>query len=558
MRITDLLYIVEGYKEAQIDFSKAADPKTVKATIDQFKELVNRNRFTGSERNIDFWRKQGWDSFTSAVKKYTIAPSKREVKTRSRVGQSANLMETDDWLVVLPMDKDSSCFYGKDTAWCTTKTNLEHFESYFYNKAITLIYCLNKKTGGKWAIAAHTKASEIECFDQKDTSIKPEVFTQETGLNPHDLVAEAHEKYGDRANDARVAYTTRMKKIYDYFYDGEHADEIEDLLSFTKDPSACARYVDQEGYRDYPEAIVYAAVSTDPDLVKNVKTVTPAMAKTMVRLSPGVYRHIQSQFNGNALIGIQKALVDRDGTHIMLIKDPSEEIQLRAVASSYQAIASINNPSLAVQMAAIKASGNNPEAYFMIPYEARRPEVYWVVNGQQLKSYLKQVIDAIKSQDLDSLRNLKKDEKNVDLEVFINKVDDFKDINPTVKRFAESAYNLLLKMHNILNQSRVASSAPWRPERQDQALMVWDSEDIVDLQKGVIDDIKSGDMTVSGTRVYARILTRALEKFQSAVNEYGVPKRQDEYQRKIRSVQSTIKLLQNYGQRLQANVQPSA
>lgn len=557
MRITDLLYLFEGYKEAQTDFSKAADPETVKTTIDQFKELVNRNRVTGNERNIDYWRKQGWEAFTSAVKRYTAAPSKREVKTRARVGQSANLIENNNWLVVLPMDKDASCFYGKDTAWCTTKTDLEYFESYFYNKAITLIYCLNKRTGGKWAIAAHTKVRDIECFDQKDTPIKPDVFTQETGLNPHDLVAEAHEKYGDRANDARVAYTSRMKKIYDYFYDGSYADEIEELLSFTKDPSACARYVDENGYREYPVAIVYAALSIDPDLVKNIKNVTLAMAKTMVRASPGVYRHIQGKFSEKDLIGIQKALVDRDGTRIMMIKNPSEEVQLRAVTQSYQAIASIENPSLTVQMAAIKASGNNPEAYFMIPYEARRPEVYWGVYGQQLKSYLKQVIDAIKRQDLDSLKDLKKDERNIDLEVFINKVDDFKDIDPTVKRFAESAYDLLLKMHRILSQSQVDSNAPWRPERQDQALMVWNSENVVDLQRSAIDEIKSGVMTVAGTRVYARILSRALEKFQSAVDEYGVPKRQDEYQRKIRSVQSTIKLLQNYNQRLQANVEPS-
>jgi predicted DNA binding CopG/RHH family protein len=548
MRITDLLYLFEGYKEAQTDFSKTADPETVKATIDQFKELVNRNRVSGAERNIDYWRKQGWEAFAGAVKRYVAAPSKREVKTRARVGQSANLIENDNWLVVLPMDKDASCFYGKDTAWCTTKANLEYFESYFYNKEITLIYCLNKKTGGKWAIAAHTKVSEIECFDQQDNSIKPDVFEQETGLNPHDLVTEAHEKYGDRANDARVEYTSRMKKIYDYFYDGTYADEIEDLLSFTKDSSACARYIDQEGYRDYPEAIVYAAVSADPELVKNVKNVSVAMAKTMVRVAPGVYRHIQGQFGDKELVSIQKALVDRDGSNIKMIQNPSEEVQLRAVTRNYEAIAAIANPTMAVQMAAVKASGGNPEVYYMIPYPARRPEIYWQFNKQTLVSFLKRVIDATKKKDLDALNGLRQAETNVDLEVFINKVGDFRDIDPRVKQFADRAYDILLSMHRVLKQG----STPWRPERQDQALMVWDSEHVSDLQQAAIADVKEGTMTAAGTRVYVRILSKSLEKFQAAVAEHGVPEHQTDYQRRIRSVMSTIKLLQNYGKQLQA------
>ena len=41
-------------------------------------------------------------------------------------------MENDDWLVVIPLDKDASCFHGKNSDWCTTKINQGNFEDYFY------------------------------------------------------------------------------------------------------------------------------------------------------------------------------------------------------------------------------------------------------------------------------------------------------------------------------------------------------------------------------------------------------------------------------------------
>ena len=54
MRIAELL--AEGYPDTVAAFSQAADPVTVKKTVDAYRDLVNRNQLQGNERNIDWWR----------------------------------------------------------------------------------------------------------------------------------------------------------------------------------------------------------------------------------------------------------------------------------------------------------------------------------------------------------------------------------------------------------------------------------------------------------------------------------------------------------------------
>ena len=59
--------INEGFKEAQAEFAQASSDEQTQQRIAQFRDLVNRNQVQGNERNIDFWRKQGWDAFQQFV-----------------------------------------------------------------------------------------------------------------------------------------------------------------------------------------------------------------------------------------------------------------------------------------------------------------------------------------------------------------------------------------------------------------------------------------------------------------------------------------------------------
>jgi len=159
MRYTELK-LVEGYKEVTQKFAQEAEAEQVKKAIDQYRELVNRNQVQGNERNIDWWGKQGWERFRTFVNAKSQQQSITQQKKRKNTGRSHTLAENDRWLIVVPLDKDASCFHGKGTDWCTTKPDHDYFHVYFLNSSATLIYFLQKQTGAKWAASVHPDGEE--------------------------------------------------------------------------------------------------------------------------------------------------------------------------------------------------------------------------------------------------------------------------------------------------------------------------------------------------------------------------------------------------------------
>ena len=245
MRAREFVLIVEGYREAEQEFAQVTDADAVKKMIDTYRSLVDRNQVQGPERNIDHWRKQGWDTFSQFVQRKSQERSKTQVKrARGITTQQITLRDDDAWLIVIPLDKDTSCFHGRGTDWCTTKTSQGHFEDYFYQNEVTLIYCINSQTGGKWAVAAHHKTpGRAEYFDQQDNTITDEEFDQQTGLNSDQIIQQALSQQNIGVMDnARAPYRDAMERLdqLDYLSDERRSpgekQEIERLLLFVKDP----------------------------------------------------------------------------------------------------------------------------------------------------------------------------------------------------------------------------------------------------------------------------------------------------------------------------------
>jgi hypothetical protein len=235
-------FLIEGYKEVTQKYASAgADPTKVSNAITAFKEIVNKNQVKGDERNIDWWGKhKSFAEFSKFVKSFDLARTKTQVTRKKVVGNSINLIDNDNWLVVIPLDKEASCFHGKNSDWCTTKTNKKHFEEYF-SKGTTLIYCLNKKTGGMWAIAAGA-TGKMELFDQADKSLTKVEFKQQTGMNPTQLVTLAT-KHKKPIQDARTkAAMQDPGYAYNYARDviGGRWPEAEKVIA--SDPEYAYRY----------------------------------------------------------------------------------------------------------------------------------------------------------------------------------------------------------------------------------------------------------------------------------------------------------------------------
>jgi hypothetical protein len=357
---------VEGYKEATAEFTSASNDKAeVDKVIAQYKELVNRNQVKGDERNIDWWRKQGWNKFKEFVSSKSTEKSITQVKRSKNEGDSHTIAENATWLIVVPLDKDASCFHGKNTDWCTTKPFANYFENYFYNREVTLIYCLNKKNGEKWAIAGHKKLEgKAEYFDKNDASLSREEFDNQTGLNSDDLLKKAlGTEIGTKAQTNRMKYKKAIAQIQDYIDSAmvdnimsdspiERNTEIEKLLFYTKSPMV-VEYFGLNGKQDYPIQLQLIAVNNVGKSLQYIKNPSEKVQMIAVNKNGHVIEHIENPSENI----IRAAMKQTRGFAIDSIKNPSEEIQLIAVEINPVSLRSIDNPTDKVIISALRKKG---------------------------------------------------------------------------------------------------------------------------------------------------------------------------------------------------------
>ncbi len=334
MYLYDLLpsKLLEGYPEAVADFLKVnSDKEAIDKTIASFRDLVNRNQVAGNEKNIDWWRKQGWENFQNFVNQKKSIPTKTQEKRKKIPGKSLNLVDNERWLIVIPLDKNASCFHGKNSDWCTTKPTQPYFEQYFYDREVTLIYCLEKQTGGMWAIAAHKKLEgKWEIFNQQDRSISDSELYQETGLNVNEIVDLAlNETNQPVVSSAREGYKESVKKTNDMMaaYGKTPAtsrnarnQEIEKELSYNKNSQLCFRYI----------KLVVETLS--------IKEKIPSRQYLSIPEFPE---------------DIAIAALGYDAVSILYFKNPSERMQLTAIQEDAINIRFISEPSLKVQEQAL-------------------------------------------------------------------------------------------------------------------------------------------------------------------------------------------------------------
>jgi hypothetical protein len=339
------ILLIEGYKEATAEFSAVSPDAPAK--IEAFRALVNKNQAIGDERNIDYWRKQGWEAFVAFIDSKS-GPTKTALKRKKVVGQSITLREDDEWLIVIPLDKDASCFHGKNSDWCTTKYNQSHFERYFYDDEVVLIYCLNKNNGGMWAIAGHEKAmGKTEIFDQRDISITATELKAQTGLNAGELIrlALAQSKPIDGSRDT---YKQALKDTEDRVEGGESGAEIEAIILKYKFQNLAVTYVKKHG-NQASEEVQQLAVQRTAHVITYIKNPSEEVQKLAVQRNGWVIEDIK-----NPSDEVQKLAVQQEGLAIKHIKNPSEELQRLALQQDGDAIRYIENPSEEIQLFAVQ------------------------------------------------------------------------------------------------------------------------------------------------------------------------------------------------------------
>lgn len=305
MKILEI--VTEGFKEVSQKYLQAgADQNQINQTIEKYRQLVNKNQVKGDERNIDWWGKnKSFDEFQKFVDSKAAQPTVTSVKRNKNVGKSVTIHEDENWLVVIPLDKDASCFHGRGSSWCTTKANQGHFENYFYNREIILIYCLNKKDGGMWAIAGHKDLRDMEMFDKQDNSISSHEFKNATGFEPKDLLNKALQ-HDDKLGSSRTTHKEKVKSLDEllknFDFKGRN-QEIESMLIATKDPRLCQLYVQEldgnqvpdETLSKIPDAIWITAVGYSANNLFILKNPKPAYIESAIEGRPDIVLDILQQ-----------------------------------------------------------------------------------------------------------------------------------------------------------------------------------------------------------------------------------------------------------------------
>lgn len=371
MKIKEI--IIEGYKEALDYFTKInGDPSLTTELINKFRVLVNKNQVTGNERNIDWWRKQGWDKFAEFVDNESYSITNTQLKRKKVDGKSVTLLDNDEWFVVVPLDRNASCFHGKNTDWCVTKQN-QDFALYFNLMGAILIYCIHKQSKMKWAISFQLdKWDEAEYYDRSNNYISEERFIEETGLDPDDFFIMIRNMENDNDSPFYVAkqqYQKMKKEITEYLNQDSitRNKRIERMIVEYGSLYYMIDYVKKLGYQKMAtDPIFYEiqmeAVKNDESLVRNIINPDEKMQYRLIRYDKRNIQYITNpsesiqkeiidydadllKYIQNPTLRIQAIAVSKDGNNIEYIKNPSEKIQMIAVAQHHMAIWYIENPT---------------------------------------------------------------------------------------------------------------------------------------------------------------------------------------------------------------------
>ncbi|ASV44052.1 hypothetical protein PBI_SCTP2_37 [Salicola phage SCTP-2] len=189
-------YLFESYKDAQAKFPQEASEEEVNQYLNTFKQLSNTGTISGQEKDIGYWIKQGWNLCKEFVDSKSQEKTKREIN-KSKKKDSIIVHEDDEKMVVIPLTKDASCYYGKNTKWCTAADKDNTFNRYFYTRNIVLFYIYMKNNNIKYAASYSKRKNMFEYFNELDETLNESEFKKQTGLSKQHLL-DMYEDYANR------------------------------------------------------------------------------------------------------------------------------------------------------------------------------------------------------------------------------------------------------------------------------------------------------------------------------------------------------------------------
>jgi hypothetical protein len=193
-------------------------------TLNEFEQHVKANRV----QNKDISQ---YKSFEQIKEQVRIA--EEIVRQKELEKQVEKLFEDDEYLVLIPLTKESNQTYGSNTKWCTTMEYNGYWEKYSEN--YKFIFVLNKQTGEKIAVSKGIYANEgVKVWDQRDNDIS--IF--DTGLpsNIYEVVSkslsitETNQEIYNRKFPKKNEYVSSYDDFMDFSFGNNRNDEEEEEI----------------------------------------------------------------------------------------------------------------------------------------------------------------------------------------------------------------------------------------------------------------------------------------------------------------------------------------
>jgi hypothetical protein len=137
----------------------------LRTTINDFDKFSDLNVI----KNKDIGSYEDWDTVSKAVEEAKKRKEEIEIQKANKKNSTQKIYEDEQYLVMQPKNKESSCVYGKGSQWCISATQSKNYFDEYTEKGVKFVFIVNKQSNDKDAIAYHPKVSnKLEIFDVQD------------------------------------------------------------------------------------------------------------------------------------------------------------------------------------------------------------------------------------------------------------------------------------------------------------------------------------------------------------------------------------------------------
>lgn len=143
------------------------------------------HKFKGKITTKDINQYKTLQQLFAVVKPFMEEPNQASSKSEEirRIKEDAKkVYEDEDWLVIVPLTQEASCYYGKGTQWCTAATSSNNmFDE--YNQRGSLYININKKTHKKYQFHFETNSFMDEHDDHIDIPLAQSIGLSDGLIN---------------------------------------------------------------------------------------------------------------------------------------------------------------------------------------------------------------------------------------------------------------------------------------------------------------------------------------------------------------------------------------